>query len=761
MTALPASLQQAFQRLPPLTGLLWYTNQQEVPCCLIKVPQGVRFSDLSVILDTPREPYQPSRAGHSQERMPFALPFSTQIAPEQPRSNQIHMFHPSSGEEQHLLARLTQASYVLLVGYSSDPVPQYLGDKRLNWAKSKRRTIRQWLISRKPGTLESVPRTKRTEIFAQQAEPARWKLPVGTKRTIATSMMRALITMPEEATEVLPRIYVKVPQGTHFEEVAVAFGPLNLTRYPMGWVLSLSLRLQDAAGHVLLVDSLCDPISERRLLRRLASTPAVEMIALADTSAFPVLGAKRLNWSLQKRNRAQALFKYRRAAMPLGSWKHACAAYLFEHPQGYAFQEPVSDPVGQRDAGSRPVSPADRLRTPHDEDLPPDASLMEVSEISDTTARGAAPADHASHSSSLVEQFVLLHRSGVYEEYRRTHTLSRRIFWRMLLAFALEKTQRKFIWTPEAARFIEEYRQQLAPGTMVPWLSSREHLWIAFAEPIQTPVCAETAALFVFSAADPSLLRELAQQVRMPSHTLKTLERTLYTPEKQRVSLGVVNRAGAIVWAISLRTDTHGQPRDTEAAWSAPAWYTCPSQQCHLHAEGVATLCETCAAARTFVWTWFVAAWQSLVGLYRIKPGEDSFLGRIGEERIGRLTRPMLQPDGSGAMCRVDFEYRYRIVRSIDIADAPIPSETKTNDQRGSWVEVLSSIDPALVFYDEREVPLRTRTLRHPRYAKYIEQHGTNQVEVRPHTRRVPMRADPKAMTQVTAKRYQKDTPKE
>jgi hypothetical protein len=576
--------------------------------------------------------------------------------------------------------------------------------------------------------------------------------------------MRALITMPEQTTDALPRIYIKVPQETRFDEVAVAFGPLNLMRYPVGWVFSLSLRLQDATGRILEADALGDPISDRRILHKLASAPSVEMVALADSSSFPVLGAKLLNWSPQKQKRAQSLFVYTRVAKLSGSWKQARISYLYEHPQGYIFQELLPDTVGQRDVEVGTAREDDQLPMPHHEEtISPGPLQVEKSEIPHSTEATSetAPTKHASDVSLLVEQFILLHRAGVHAEYHHTHTLSRGIFWRFLLAIALEQTQRKFIWTPEAVRMIESRRQQLTPSETLPWLSSREHLWIAFAEPIETPVCAETAALFVFSSSAPSLLSEFAQQVQMSSRALKALERTLYTPEKQRVIFNIINRTGAIVWAISLRTDAHIRLDDAEAIWSATAWYTCPRLQCHLHNAEIDTLCETCTSARTFTWTWLFAAWQSLQGLYRDKPVTDRFLETVGIEQSEHVSRVSQEPDGKGVVGRADLTYRYQVVREIDIASAPPPTEPKSRSQRGSWVEMLSSIDPSLVFYDKREIPLRTRTLKHPRYARYIAQTGTNQVEVRPHIRHVPMRSNPKGMTQVTAKPDRKDVSKE
>ena len=98
----------------------------------------------------------------------------------------------------------------------------------------------------------------------------------------------------------LPTMYIKLPQSTCFEEVAVAFGQLNLTLYSTGWVLSLSCLLQDSTNRRMNMDCLLDPISGQHILLRLTTTQEVEMVALADRSTLPVLGAKRLTWPLQK-----------------------------------------------------------------------------------------------------------------------------------------------------------------------------------------------------------------------------------------------------------------------------------------------------------------------------------------------------------------------------------------------------------------------------------------------------------------------------
>ncbi len=749
--------QLALQHLSPLTGLLWQTDKHGVPYCLIKVPQGVQFSNLSVILETPRQSYK-----SGLREAATVLPFSTQKAPGQPRMSNTYVFYLSSSDDWQLLVHLSQTSHVQLLGYSQDPTLKYLGSKSIDWSKSKRKAIQQLLNKTNPGTTASAQtKDEMVQHNLQQNEQARWKLPIDVRRSLSSPLMRAHIVTPDDR-EAIPRIYVKVPQGTRFEDVAVAFGPLNLYSYTGKWILSLAFFLQDANQQVMNVDCLSDPISEHHILHRLTTTTSVEMVAIADTPTFPVLGVKLLKWSPQKKDRAKVLFEYTRTVSSYGSYKRACAEYLKEHLQQCAFQVPFPKTAPYPATARYTVSIGGSQVQSHEESISLDGSLQEEFQVPlQASLVPAASQTRHTGSSPLVEKFFLLHRTGVHEEFTHTHTLSRRMFWRMLLALAAEKTLRKFVWSPEATHVIEEHRKLLTPSMLIPWLSSREHLWIEFTEPWETPVSPDMAALFIFSASEPMLYREFAQQVPMSSHALKALQRNLFAPEQRKVTFNIVNRAGAITWAISLNTDTHGPRHGAQGVWSAPAWYICPSIQCQLHTEGASTLCDTCAVTRTFVWTWLTAAWQSLLGLYREKPGDEHSLETIGVDHIERFSRAMPGPSGSDAIRHVDIEYRYRVVRHIDIADSPLPTEPKSAGQRGSWVEALSSIDPALVFYDEREIPLRTRILRHPRYSNYIERHGTNQVEVRPHIKHVPMRSDPKTMTRVTAKRYEIDMQQE
>jgi hypothetical protein len=112
-------------------------------------------------------------------------------------------------------------------------------------------------------------------------------------------------------------------------------------------------------------------------------------------------------------------------------------------------------------------------------------------------------------------------------------------------------------------------------------------------------------------------------------------------------------------------------------------------------------------------------------------------LSTIGETHSETITGIRPGIDEASLIRKLALEHQYRIVRHIDIAAPPKIHSKQTEMHRGSWVEALTTIDPSLVDFDEREIPERTRTLHNPRFAKYIEEHGTNQVKVRPHHRTV------------------------
>jgi hypothetical protein len=589
------------------------------------------------------------------------------------------------------------------------------------------------------------------------------------------------LLLQEEQPDI-PRFYICVPASPRFSEIAIAFQALNLWKYPTGLLLSIQIVLQDENQRTLICDCPLDPISQRHLLQALSTASEVEMIAFADTPHFPFLGAKRLHWPTQKRHRAWELFVHTRSMRSRGKWKQACRQFFSEHPSGVSFQEPPPSPpmsaLFELDtfSSSPPLahqnqetanSSTNDLRVDKSKDLPLSRQFPPDSLIQEAQGSQMASSPSRVSSGELIERCLLMLQVEAHNEWVKAHTCTPRLFWYSLLAQAIKHTQRKLIWTHSATQLISEKQTLFTPSAMLPTVFASTHLWIQFEAPIATPICPETAALFLCVGSDTALFSQVAQQLRTSSQTLKILHRDLYQPEQHMVTLNIFNSRGSLVWTIGLDTRIQRGTNYIGNTWIAPSWYICPAHACQFSPKSSSSttasqrqvVCPQCEAAQAFFSSWLAATWQSLRGTYREKRTETSLLETLGEVQVERRMRSELPIQDRQAVTKIEVEHHYRVVRHIDIVSTPPPRSPQDPGFQGSWLEALLSIDPDLVTFDEREIPLQTRTLRHPRYARYIEQHGTNQVEVRPHRKRVPMRTDPTAMTKITATQQHKQPP--
>lgn len=719
----------ALQQLQPLSSLLWREDKVG-GCFLIKVPSGVEFSELSIIFEKP-EVISRNGSGTLQDAT-VTIIFSIQVAPGQARIHHSCVFRLNIEQNERMVRLLSQASTIRVMGFTSGPLPRYIGVKKLNWLKSHRKTLLHFL-AKKP-----QDQHKKTSPAANLPNA----MLISEIRETFSSYSRLLgfVALRAEKDKNIG-IYIVLPTNTHFEMVAMAFEALTWNNFPTGHILSLLCFLQDKDEHILRIECILDPRREGNILQILSNTKYVEVTAFADSPDFPVIGRKQFGWAKEKRVRSRDLFDLSRKAGPTISWREALMTFLEKYQIETTFRDPkvLSSLIKKNDSKQE-----DRSHS--------------MKKDSDTFHTLALPPSSSSSSRkvSLIEHSILLYQAGAQQEFARLGTLSRGIFWRMLFALALEQTPRKYIWTPEAVTLIEEHRQQLIPDSRTPWLSSLEHVWIEFPKPIAMPAGYDIAALAVFAPADTRLLQKLQQRMGISASVLTRLEHTLYNPGKHCLIFNVIDNKGRIVWAIGLNTIRDTQPDGRSKIWGTAPWFFCPNPQCLLHTQAASTLCESCTVMRTFVWTWLLAARQSLLGLYRERPGEtDQSVEGSKHEKVERMGRILLSSPEDGREELLKMQHQYRVVRSIDIAVATDREGKPSQIQRGSWVEALAAIDPALIFFDEREIPLTTRTLKDPRYARYIAEHGTNQIEVKAHTRHIPMRADSKRMTRVTARKKQ------
>ena len=238
--------------------------------------------------------------------------------------------------------------------------------------------------------------------------------------------------------------------------------------------------------------------------------------------------------------------------------------------------------------------------------------------------------------------------------------------------------------------------------------------------------------LFLCRPGERDLFPTFARQIPLSARALTTLKRDLYSQVGSQVTLNVISRAGVIVWSAGIEHAAARALPDGESnaptawRWTVPPWFRCPAGACGVPGSRSGTPpgqympCPLCQQVRLFFSLWLLVAWQSLQGLLR-EPRPEA----AGEEQ--REQRKGMEQEVSG--WSLDMGRRYRVVRHIDIvASPPLPPMLRSPEGEGvgfSWVEALKAIDPTLVDYEEREIPLRTRTLRHPRFARYIATHGT------------------------------------
>jgi hypothetical protein len=202
------------------------------------------------------------------------------------------------------------------------------------------------------------------------------------------------------------------------------------------------------------------------------------------------------------------------------------------------------------------------------------------------------------------------------------------------------------------------------------------------------------------------------------------------------VSVHLVGEDGAILFDLDFNQVSH--------QWSFSADHVCPYGECTIGIDLSLKPCDRCEMALYFFPQWLSITMLALTGWFR----------QIELEEVD--SRPSSQPHGQGSGVR--NRPLTRVVRTIDVSVRPVRQTDDSADHssphasRGSWVERAREQDPDLVKDEERQVPERTRTLRHPRYQAYIEKHG-NKVTVKAHTRTIHLLNLPRT-TNARAKRY-------
>jgi hypothetical protein len=749
---LSSEVREVLSHLPPL-DLLWL-KEAGIPVCLIKVPASVSFATLTLRLGKPSLQQAPSNEGYV-----VAIPLEVRLTPESPPLHSWSFFNPTGQRDQLLLTALSQAHPLDLLVYTDGEL-SYQGRKHLAWAESHRQKARQMVT--RPFALETQWPQAREHVRQRLEALQRRQLPLALVEKLRSPLTRSIVVLPDEPNPPV-RFLVKVPRGTRFADIAVAFDPFHLYAYVEGNLLCIPIRLQDPLQRTLVADCLLnlDDLKDLSLLEKLATLYNVEVFAVADETPYLILGAKQLHWPEQRRESTQQVLRWvlRKKQPPK---KHqakthrlsAAARYQRSHPCDITFRRrEISDTAFSHEGLSAtfPRSLSGEASYTYDAVLGEGQSLIENS-----------VSNHQSLLGAVIEQFR--HHQWVLVEAAKSqpNTTMFRQGWHLLLAGGAEKA-RKLLWTPEALEVVAQQRLHLPSLHEALLRLPQTHRWFEFQEPVETSICPRTAALFLLDMQDRQLLQHLVQQVPSSAQILNQLAREVFRPERQIFSINVISSEGELMWTCGFGIrGTQGQ-RNMQPYWFPPPWYHCLSGHCQGllprltrdEASPSFAFCAECQEAQHFFSSWVATAWYLLMGFHR--PQRETYVPDADDQEYLDQARKIGLLDNRPYKQIPDNDTHYRIARQIDLSSGSPHRYDEPLDSRGSWVEALLAQDPAALLYEQRDVPGRTRTLRHPRYAAYIQRTGSNQVEVQPHKKRVPMRANPKAYTKVRAKDHEQE----
>ena len=684
---LPASLQTALAQLRPLHDLLWYRDTHNTLFCLMTLPSTVRFADVTL---------KYALAASSPEYIPegplIYLPFSVQPGPRLTTIKGVSMFNPSSPDDQQLLRQLSLTDRVQLLGYAFNAhggQPTYLGKKDLTLKAKKRIALgslldqprpptqwpeakERWLREKQPPSPSSLP-TKEVEA----TEQGQWPLPKHWKQVLRSPNHLAIMTVAGEQST-LPRILVKVPPETRFEQVAVAFHSLNLYTYTHDLLLCLRLVLQNSEGFVLHVDCPFPPLSDRTTLLSCISATAIEVIAIADIPELTVLGAKQFQWPRQKRARARELFTYLRRHPSTGSWERALDRRLETYPPERSFHPPsAQQPLLQKQhyqAQNRSLDKEASVGQQQGLSVQEHASPVPFSPSSGTSAKPIIVAHALLIDRYLTRQEEVIAQTSSPLQYERADQTRQSV-----------EQAHKYVWMHSAWLMVEALRHHTESHEDLLRLPA-QHIYIELEQPRE--ICGGQ-----FAACSFLHLSEDAHMV-------------------QRWQYAIVDREGRTRWLMFY--EHHVNTR--QEVWTLPKEYQCPTQQCRVKqtTSGILfCLCALCQEKVSFYSSWLTVALRMLAGDFQeclemqkpeeifetsMKSEQDATSGQIKEKRVLR---------------------RFRVVGYYD---ACTHREATPRNKRGSWMsnkplaESAYDVNPHAIIYVQIQPRDHTRTYKHERY---------------------------------------------
>lgn len=297
---------------------------------------------------------------------------------------------------------------------------------------------------------------------------------------------------------------------------------------------------------------------------------------------------------------------------------------------------------------------------------------------------------------------------------------------------------------------IGSHRRELDPDIATPILTlPAAPIWLEFEEPIFA-ANGDIAGIF-FTCADREVEQMLTEE-RRPAMR-KVLESSVKRPDQSYSwSLNFISSDGT-------PSTRYSYEEKARAWWIVPATANndegrCPTDECQEQPRGDGTFdiipCAFCGTILAYWRSWLVTALLAVSG--DLAATETAEWPRHQEQTIRKVKRP-----NTGKYDEIKVTHDYYLV-SFDASVkrvTPEPEETHEVTPRGSWVAAAQEIDPASVVYVRHDFGKTQRRLD-PERNPYWKTKRT--VEVRPFSKRIPMRVDhlQHRITRVIASRFEK-----
>ncbi len=208
---------------------------------------------------------------------------------------------------------------------------------------------------------------------------------------------------------------------------------------------------------------------------------------------------------------------------------------------------------------------------------------------------------------------------------------------------------------------------------------------------------------------------------------------SLLRPGVLSFGLDATNSQGDAIWTLTVDAQASHPDHVIEFKRSS-----CPSGGCQAlgrkPGEGmyVGELCDECQAADQYYMSFYL-------NMMRLVAGElsETEVREAPAMRQEVSVRKTPQADKPWKFKETQQRHSFQII-TFNVQKRVVRPRPEPIQPRGSWVD---QCDPEQLFYVDRHIGEKERTLRHPKFWRHVQTYG-DKVKVRSHEKRIPMKLE-------------------